>query len=143
MARGRRVPNLRGMESQTEETSATLVPSRHLDEPVREVDLAHATKEAWAALKDIESGGNTARTLVKRPELRVVLMVLEKGAVIPEHTAEGDLTLHVLEGRVAVQVDGEHRRLHAGHLLAIEKLRPHAVEAFENSEVLLTLSWPP
>ena len=130
------------METHSEETSATMIPSRHLDEPVREVDLTKAAQEAWAAL-DRTTPGHTARTLIKRPELRVGLMVLRKGAVIPEHTAEGDLTLHVLKGRVGVQVEGEHRRLHAGHILAIEKLRPHAVEAFEDSEVLLNLGWPP
>ncbi len=130
------------MDTQPEETAGELVGSRHLDDPIRELDLERAREMAWAALDKTEAN-HTARTLVKQPTLRVVLMVLRRGAEVPEHTAEGDVTLHVLRGRVGVRVDGQHKRLHAGQLLAIERLRPHAVEGLEDSEVLLSLGWPP
>ena len=86
---------------------------------------------------------HTAVTLVKQPGLRVLLLVLERGAVVPEHTAEGDLALQVLRGRIALRLDGEHRRVKAGQLIALRREMAHEVEALEDSELLLHLSWPP
>ena len=136
------VATFQSMDTQTEETAGELVGSRHLDDPIRELDLETARQKAWAAL-DKSDTHHTARTLVKLPTLRVVLMVLRRGAEVPEHTAEGDVTLHVLRGRIGVRVDGQHKRLHAGQLISIERLQPHALEGLEESEVLLSLGWPP
>lgn len=136
------MPTLLCMDGPRTEEAGNLVSSRHLDDPVRQQDLSRATEDAWAALENV-TARHTSRTLVKQERLRVVLMVLKKGEIVPEHTAEGDQTVQVLRGRVALNVDGQRFRVHAGHLLAIEHELPHTLEALEDSEVLLTLSWPP
>lgn len=117
----------------------TPTASRNLDEPIRSVDLKHELDEAWNQLKDVHAG-HTARTLYKQSMHRVVLLVIQKGASIPDHRADGECSLYILSGRVTVDVDGERRELDKGDLLGIAFGVPHVVEAHKDSEILLTLS---
>lgn len=47
------------------------------------------------------STGQNARTLVKYDDFRVVLIALGAEARVPEHKAEGRITIHVLSGHTA------------------------------------------
>ncbi len=85
------------------------------------------------------SGGRGARTQVKHDDLRVVLMAFAAGARMAEHTADGRLTIHVVQGRVRLRVEGRVLELPAGGLLALEPGQPHDVEAVEESALLLTI----
>jgi quercetin dioxygenase-like cupin family protein len=117
-------------------------PPRHLDAPLLEVDLASAANdlrgaEAWRTL------GHDAKTLLKYPNLRVVLVAIRAGFRMGEHRARGQFTLQVLEGEVTFLLGSQSVRLGAGQLLALEESRLHDVEAVKDSLVLLTLTWPP
>jgi quercetin dioxygenase-like cupin family protein len=88
------------------------------------------------------SGGHSARTLVKYDDLRVVLIALAAGRHIPEHTAEGRISVHVLSGRITFRASGQAFDLRPGGLLTLERAVPHDVAALEESAFLLTLAWP-
>jgi quercetin dioxygenase-like cupin family protein len=118
------------------------VTPEHLGDPVLKLDLAREVSALWPHV-DETGMGHMARSLVRQPTLRVVLMVLRRGSRIREHTADGAFSLQVLSGRIALTLDQRTFELTAGELLAVEKRLPHDVEAFEDSAVLMTLSWQP
>lgn len=88
------------------------------------------------------STGHNARTLIKYDDLRVVLTALQAGARIPEHKADGRVSVHVLSGHIQLRAAGRTFSLRPGGLLAIDQGVPHGVEALEESAFLLTIAWP-
>lgn len=88
-----------------------------------------------------EREGHTARTLVREPDLRIVLLVLEAGARVPEHRAQATASIHVVSGQVRLRLPDRLVDLTAGQLLVLEEGLTHDVEAVVESAVLLTLAW--
>lgn len=108
-------------------------------EPFMEFDLPAEIHRLKA--ETTWSTGQNARTLVKYDDVRVVLMALQAKVRIPEHKAEGRLSVHVLSGHVQLRASGRTFSLRAGGLLAIDQGIPHEVEALEESAMLLTIPW--
>lgn len=86
-----------------------------------------------------EAGEPTGTTLLKEPDLRIVLMVLRAGAHMIEHHASGPISVQPLEGRFLFSVADESIELGAGQMLALEPGIPHTVEALEDTAFLLTI----
>lgn len=92
--------------------------------------------------------GHTGRTLVREPDLRVVLIAIRAGERMAEHAANATMSIHTLAGLVRVRLprlvpQHEDRivELHAGQLLALERGLTYDIEAVANSTFLLTLGW--
>ncbi len=115
--------------------------SRHLDAPLLHLDLARAF-EGLKQGKTWEANGHNAKTLVKYPDLRVVLIALKRGVALGSHHTIGRLTLQTLEGHVRVKVSTGDADLPQGALLALGPSITHDVEAVNESLVLLTIAWP-
>lgn len=96
--------------------------------------------QALRAEKPYLDSGRNGVTLVKTPELRVVLEALRAGAGIAEHVAPGTETLHVLEGVLRYCAGGEEVSLSAGELLAFPGQVRHRVTAEADSLFLLTIA---
>ena len=88
------------------------------------------------------STGQNARTLIKYDDFRVVLTALQAKMRIPEHKADGRISVHVLTGHIRIRASGRTFSLRTGALLAIDQGVPHGVEALEESAFLLTIAWP-
>ena len=88
------------------------------------------------------STGQNARTLIKYDDFRVVLTAIQAKVRIPEHKADGRISVHVLSGHIQLQASGRTFSLRPGGLLAIDQGVPHGVEALEESAFLLTIAWP-
>jgi quercetin dioxygenase-like cupin family protein len=86
-----------------------------------------------------EHGGPSGRTLLKEPDLRIVLMTLKAGGRMEEHSASGPSSIHVLEGLVRVRAGEAQGELGPGSLLTMESAVRHEVEAVEDSAFLLTI----
>jgi quercetin dioxygenase-like cupin family protein len=86
-------------------------------------------------------GGHLGKTLLRTADLRLVLLLLDHGARIPDHQGDGALTIQVLDGRVVVTLLESSFDLSSGQLLAIERGVSHALVAIEDSAVLLTVAW--
>ena len=99
-----------------------------------EVDRLHR-ESTW-------NTGQNARTLIKYDDLRVVLMALKAGARIPEHKANGRISVQVLSGHVRLNALGRAFNLLPGSLVALDERAPHDLEALEESAILLTIAWP-
>jgi quercetin dioxygenase-like cupin family protein len=85
--------------------------------------------------------GHTARTLIREPDLRVVLIVMQAGAVMAEHQADETASIHPLSGHVRLRLPQKVIDLPAGRLLVLERGLRHDVQAVEESALLLTLGW--
>jgi quercetin dioxygenase-like cupin family protein len=93
--------------------------------------------ESW-----LHPTGRSSKTLVKYPDLRIVLIAMKANTRMHEHTAAGRISVHSLYGRIHVHLPKQVVDLPAGHLLVLDQCVPHDVEALEDSAFLLTLSWP-
>ena len=100
----------------------------------REVAQLHR-EAAWL------HGGRNAKTLIKEPDLRVVLVALRAGGRLEEHRAAGRISVQTLAGHVRLHAAGTEVDLPTGRLVSLEREVPHAVEALEESAFLLTIAW--
>lgn len=80
-----------------------------------------------------------ARTLIRTPLLRVVLVAVREGGEVSEHTAEGPITIHVLDGCIELYTQGRRHTLGAGMLMSLEGGIPHSVASGEGGLFLLTV----
>lgn len=95
------------------------------------------------ALREEPDYVNTGRdgvTLVKTPDLRVVLEILGAGTVLPEHHEPGPITLHLLQGELRFKTGDEVLYLRPGEMLTMPTNRPHSLEAVSDCAFLLTLA---
>jgi quercetin dioxygenase-like cupin family protein len=88
-----------------------------------------------------QAHGHNAKTLVKHPDFRVVLIALKAGARMSEHKTDHCVTIHALQGRLCLHVPGSTLALAAGELLALEQMVLHDIEALADSVFVLSLGW--
>lgn len=80
----------------------------------------------------------TTSALAKTEQFEAVRLVLPSGKTIPQHAVSGQITLFCIEGSVRLHTDREIV-LGAGQWVYLERGEPHAVEAVEESALLLTI----
>lgn len=85
---------------------------------------------------------HTANTIVKYPDLRVVMIALKAGARLHEHRTTGRISIQTLSGEICIHVAGRSVELPAGRLLTLEHEVSHDVVAKTASVILLTIAWP-
>ncbi len=102
--------------------------------------LRHAGAGEVVDLRPLGSSLASARTsaLAKTGQFEAVRLVLPAGRTIPRHAVEGQITLFCLEGRALLHA-GREIMLRAGEWVFLERGEPHAVEALEDSALLLTI----
>ncbi len=101
----------------------------------KEIEQLHE-EEAWLRT------GRNSKTLVKQPDFRIVLIALQKGGHLEEHSADARISIHTLSGHVKLQLPEQTVDLPDGHLLVLDRALEHDLEALEESAILLTISWP-
>lgn len=83
--------------------------------------------------------GQDARTLIKRPDLRLVLVAVQAGTRIPNHRTDRRAVVQVLSGRLQVSLPSRTVDLRPGTVLVLEPGAPHEVLARTDSAFLLSL----
>ena len=124
---------------QNESTDLRPEGGRVLDAPLVSIDLIDFIKTikeepAW------KNKDRNAITVYKTNGLRMVLMAMRKDAVLARHTADGILSLQVLEGKINFTTDDKSVVLKEGQMIALHKGLPHSVTAIKKSVFLLTLT---
>lgn len=114
---------------------------RPLSGDVLVFDLAEEHEKA-AGSGPRGASGRRARTLVKSGPLRVTLVVLEPGGSIPEHHADGPITIQPVEGSIRFSVTGADHDLAPGQVLAADGGVPHRVSSETGGAFLLTVTQP-
>lgn len=92
--------------------------------------------------EQLATTSRSARTLVKNGPLRATLMGLAPGGEIASHSADGPITVHVLEGAIEFEAEGKTWPLAAGTLLALGAGVVHAVRSPRGGVFLLTVAAP-
>ncbi len=83
--------------------------------------------------------GEKTVALFKSEQLEVIRLVLQAGKALPPHKVPGEITIHCLEGRMAVGADGTQHVLAAGQLLYLGGDVLHDVRALEDASALVTI----
>ena len=72
-------------------------------------------------------GAKFGQTLVKYPDLRIVLIAMKANTRMHEHVAAGRISVHSIKGHIRVHLPEQVVDLPAGHLLALDRCVPHDV----------------
>jgi quercetin dioxygenase-like cupin family protein len=94
-------------------------------------------QESW-----LRGTGRSSKTLVKYPDLRVVLISMKANTVMKEHKTEARITILTVAGHIRLHLADATIELPVGNLLALDGAVAHDVEALKQSVFLLTISWP-
>lgn len=116
------------------------VPQAKMVDGLAQFDLSDEIGEA-EKMKPWPSGIH-ARTLLKKADLRVVLIVMEKGAKMNEHHADGTISVQPVKGKIRLRTMGGVHELQAGQLFTLAASIKHDVESLDDSAFLLTIAWP-
>lgn len=81
-------------------------------------------------------------TLLREGGLHVILLHLKSGEQIPEHHANGAISVHCVQGEVSFSAGEENVELAAGMLISLAAKRPHSLVARQNSLVLVSRTEP-
>lgn len=87
----------------------------------------------------LDAHGRTARTLVKEGPLRLTLMALAKDGVLPEHRADGPVSIHVLQGDVVFTALSKEYPMQTGEVMVFGVGVPHAARSRGGCVFLLTV----
>lgn len=128
-------------EKYNESTGLRPEGGRLIDATLVSIDVPDFIKQiksepAW------EKNDRNAITVYKTDGMRIVLIALHEDAVIARHTANGVISIQVLEGEINFITDEQSVVLSKGQIITLHKDVPHSVAAIKESVFLLTLSAP-
>jgi quercetin dioxygenase-like cupin family protein len=87
-----------------------------------------------------KEGKRNAITVFKTNGLRIVLIGLHEGAEMAKHTADGIISIQVLDGQMQFITDRQSVKLSKGQMLALPERLPHSVIAIKETIFLLILT---
>ena len=94
---------------------------------------------ALRAEADPPQRGHRQITLFHRPPVTQALFAFEAGGALPDHAARGLVTIHVLDGALTVEAEGQSHDLGAGGILVLGPNTRHSVRARDAATMLLTV----
>jgi quercetin dioxygenase-like cupin family protein len=112
---------------------------RVVDAPLVTIDL-NAFNEQIRNEKPWKDSDRNAITVFKTNGMRIVLIALHKGAEITKHTADGLISVQVLDGQLLFTTNERSVELGKGEMLALHESIPHSLVAKEETVFLLTLT---
>lgn len=113
---------------------------RPIDAPIVEIDL-NKYKEQILSEESWKTNKRNSITVFKSDMMRIVLIALHKGEALPEHTANGTISVHVLDGDIVFSANGEDKHLRQGQIVTLHERIPHSVQAKQDSIFLLTMAF--
>ena len=117
-------------------------PDQRFESAVHQLDLSTS---AGALLAEPLPPNRKHRqeTLYRRGPVTVALFIFERGASLPQHLAEGVVTVQVLSGRIKMNTEERTHELSAGQMLVMAPGVKHDVQAEETTRMLLTVCLEP
>ena len=112
---------------------------RMLDASLVTMDLNKLIEQVRTETTWKDSDRNSI-TIFKSSTMRIVLLGLHEGAALKTHTANGIISVQVLEGYLKFTANGQTIDRQKGEMLALQKQVPHSVLAIKETFFLLTLA---
>ncbi|MBD77348.1 MAG: hypothetical protein CL840_00240 [Crocinitomicaceae bacterium] len=91
-------------------------------------------------LGNLSYEGFKTHKLVSNESGNVLLISLEKGSELKEHKSNTDASILILEGEVIFKINGTNYTLVSHDLYSFKKDNIHAIEAIQNSKLILIKS---
>lgn len=85
----------------------------------------------------VEEGKVARKVLLFNDKGLVQLLTFARGANLTPHTANGDIVVTVISGRLNFNVDGKEHEMKTGDSIVVPANTEHAVSALEDTRVLL------
>ncbi|MCC6961380.1 MAG: cupin domain-containing protein [Dehalococcoidia bacterium] len=104
------------------------------------IHLLDLEQDADRLLAKLPGHRRQAETLAREGGTSVVMMAMEAGDLIKEHSAPSAVAIHLLRGMISLNVDGKTHELRSGQLAFLQPGVPHDVSAQQQSVIVLTLS---
>ncbi len=79
-----------------------------------------------------------SHSLLKTDKFQLMRLVLPAGETLPTHQVVGEVSIQCLEGRATVRTPAQDCLLEAGQLVVLPPGQPHAVQAHDNTSLLVT-----
>lgn len=114
----------------------------HLGSSLLQVLIPNEVQSMWKEHAWQTDAGRTARTLVKYPDLRIVLVSMKAGTHFKEHKTSARFAILTLAGHLRLRLHNATVEVPRGELLALDRDVPHDVEAIRQSTFLLILARP-
>ena len=127
------------MEEKFNEATSQRTQDHLLDAQLVFIDIPAFTAQIKQESTWKESDRNTI-TVFKTNGMRIVLIALHAGAEMVKHTANGHISVQVLEGQIKFTTDLQSVELNKGQMLALHERIPHSVLAIKETIFLLTLT---
>ena len=127
------------MEEKNNEATPQRTKDHLLDASLVSIDILLFIEQIKQESSWKDSDRNTI-TVFKTNGLRIVLIALHRGAEMAKHTANGHISVQVLEGQIKFTTDLQSVELSKGQMLALHERIPHSVLAIKETIFLLTLT---
>jgi len=85
--------------------------------------------------------GRNAKTLVKFPDLRLVLTTIRAGQTLTEHQNAGRTCIQTLSARIRVETPHKAFDLPTAHSVAIDREVHHHIVSLEDSSFIVIVVW--
>ncbi len=112
---------------------------RVIDAPMVDIDLPKYISQLKSEESWLDNSRNSI-TVFKCNTMRIVLVGLHGGQEMQEHTAEGVISVQLLEGHIVFAADGKEKKLVPGNMITLHEKIPHSVTAMEDSVFLLIMA---
>lgn len=112
---------------------------RLMDAPLVSIDIPEFIEQLKAEAT-WKTGDRNAMTVYKTSGMRIVLIALHEDAVMKKHTADGIISVQVLEGEIIFSTDNQPVVIRKGQMIALHAGLPHSVKALKEFVFLLTLA---
>ena len=110
-----------------------------MDAALVTIDIRSFTKQSREE-KTWKDSDRNAITVFKTDGMRIVLIALHKDAEMKKHTADGLISIQVLEGQSLFTTEEHSAELGQEEMLALHENIPHSVLAKKETIFLLTLT---
>lgn len=87
--------------------------------------------------------GRAGKTLVKEGSLRITLVALKKGTVLPSHQVAGPVSIQTIRGCLRLTTEKGDLDVTAGTLIALGPGVVHTAKAHEDCAILITFAMSP
>ena len=106
--------------------------------PAMPVDL-NSIAASLRAEANAGERGHRQEAIYKHGNITMALFTFDRFSHLPEHVAQGVVTMHVLKGWMKISADDVEHELKAGQMLVLASGVRHALKAEEESEVLVSV----
>jgi quercetin dioxygenase-like cupin family protein len=104
--------------------------------------LIRAEDDTLREFAEDSKTGRAGKTLVKEGPMRITLVALKKGTVLPSHQVAGPVSIQSIRGCLRLTTDRGDMDLNAGTLIALGAGVAHTAKAHTDCGILITFAMP-